>query len=61
MRAILAVPRFAARLVIRFRRWITPSPDQQMRSTKLRKQARQQAHDAMREHYTRGGAGSGWR
>ena len=61
MRAILALPRFTARLVIRFRRWITPSPEQRMRSTQLRKQARQQAHDAVRQHYTRGGVGPGFR
>ena len=61
MRVILAIPRLAARLVIRFRRWITPAPEQRMRSIQLRKQARQQAHDAIRQHYTRGGVGPGFR
>ena len=31
-----------------------------MRSTQTRKDARQQAHDALREHYPRSG-GPGWR
>ena len=60
MRVLLAIPRFAARLVIRAWRWITPSPEQRMRSTQTRKDARQQAHDALREHYPRSG-GPGWR
>ncbi len=61
MSAILAIPRFAARIVTRVWRWLTPSPEQRMRSTQQRKQARQQAHDDMREHFTRGGTGAGLR
>ena len=64
MRALAAAWRVVtlpARLVIRAWRWITPSPEQRIRSTQLRKQARQQAYDAVRQHYTRGGVGPGFR
>ena len=60
MSVILAVPRFLAQLVTRFRRWVTPTPEQRMHSAQQRRQARQQAHDALRDHYPRSG-GPGWR
>ena len=60
MRIILALPRFLGRLFRRAQSWITPSPDQQMRSRRHKRDARQQAHDALREHYPRSG-GPGWR
>jgi len=60
MSVILAVPRFCARLLRRLSRWLSPSADQRMRSTRHKREARQKGYDAMREHYPRSG-GPGWR
>ena len=60
MQVFLAVPRILGRLAGRISRWLNPSADQQMRSARHKRDARQQAYDAMREHYPRGG-GPGWR
>lgn len=60
MSIFLAVPRFCSRLLRQFSRWLSPSADQRMRSTRHKSDARQKGYDALREHYPRGG-GPGWR
>lgn len=60
MRVILALPRFVMRLARRFSRWLNPSAEMRMRSTRHKNDARQKGYDALREHYPRGG-GPGWR
>jgi len=57
---ILALPRFFVHLVRRLSRWLNPSPDQRMHSTRHKRDARQQAHNALRKHYP-GSGGPGWR
>lgn len=53
MRALLAVPRFFARLVRRLSRWLNPSADQRMRATLHKREARQKGYEALRDSYPR--------